>query len=221
MSHLRLTLTFEMDTPFHSAGNLSSLMVDKSLARNAEGNFVIPATSVKGFLREKAEVLLRTWGRDTCLGPDPAGMCSGPTLCLVCRVFGNPRHASPLHFADVVLARDAEMEPQIRSGVGISRQRRAAYPQHLFFLETTQARLPVARTHCEGHFPDVQSALEAAALVALAARWGAAIGGGKSRGLGWLKECKVEATLDGQAIPQEKIRELWREWKEGQNVAQD
>lgn len=216
--HLKIELWFYLGSAFHTTGNLRRPGVDKALAQNAAGQLVIPATTVKGFLREKAEVLLRTWGHPICTGPEPGGMCDGP-LCLVCQVFGNPRYPAPLRFSDAILQTSAESA--VRSGVAISRYRRAAYPQRLFFTETTDPVPTKWWAVCEGVFGDVGSAERAAALVALAARWGTAIGGGKTRGLGWIDAVQVKATLNGAEIPEQTLVQFWRAWKEGGDVAED
>ncbi|MGB9872245.1 MAG: RAMP superfamily CRISPR-associated protein [Anaerolineae bacterium] len=213
MEHLVVELRFILNTAFHSTGNLRRLGVDKTLARNAEGQWVIPATTVKGFLREKAEVLLRTWGHPVCIGPEPANMCDGQVPCLVCQVFGNPRHLSALRFADA--APISEVGSGVRSGVAISRHRRAAYSQRLFFVETTGPGATEWWAECEGDFQDVDEAKTAAALVALAACWGTAIGGGKSRGLGWIEKVQVKAVLNGTEVSEQELQSIWQAWREG------
>lgn len=219
MEYLEIDLLFNLSTAFHTTGNLRRPGVDKTLARDSEGRWVIPATTVKGFLRERAEILLRTWGHRVCIGPEPGKMCNSQTLCLICQVFGNPRHLSTLHFADGLPL--IEMDSAVRSGVAISRHRRAAYPQRLFFLETTEPMPTQWRARCEGDFPDADTAKKAAALVALAARWGTAIGGGKTRGLGWIKDVQVKATLNEAKIAEQDLMPFWEAWKEGRNVAED
>lgn len=219
MEHLVIELSLRLNTAFHSTGNVRRPGVDKVLARDAEGQWVIPATTVKGFLREKAEILLRTWGHAVCLGPEPANMCDGRTPCLVCQVFGNPRYSSPLHFTDGSPL--VEMDSSVRSGVAISRHRRAAYPQRLFFIETTEPVLTQWQARCEGYFLDVDMAKRAAALIAMAACQGTAIGGGKTRGLGWIEDIQVKVVLNGAEIPKQDLVLIWQAWKEGRNVATD
>lgn len=219
MEHLVVELRFKLGTAFHSTGNFRRWGVDKALARDAEGRQVIPATTVKGFLRERAEILLRAWGHAVCLGPEPANMCGGRTPCLVCQVFGNPRSPSALRFADGLLL--VEMGSAVRSGVAISRHRRAAYPQRLFFIETTDSIPTQWRAECEGDFPDEDTAKKAAALIAISARWGTAIGGGKTRGLGWVEDVRVRAVLNGVEIPEQDLVPIWQTWKEGKNVAEN
>ncbi len=223
MNQLKVTIDLDLRTAFHTTGNRRRLGVDKASALDAEGHPVIPATTIKGFLREKAELLLRSWGHRVCTGPDPANMCDGSAPCLVCRVFGNPHLVSPLRFADARLTVPdvSTVETAIRSGVAISRYRRAAYPQRLFFQETTPAGESRWYAECEGFFSTAHQARVAAALLLLAARWGTAIGGSKTRGLGWVKEIRMEAALDGVKISDEDLTRFWPTWKEGKDVAED
>lgn len=219
MEHLQIDVDLELETAFHTTGNLRRLGADKALARDAEGRWVIPATTLKGFLRENAEVLLRVWGHPVCTGPEPGNMCKGQALCMVCQVFGNPQHPSPVRFSDAI-ATSPERETAIRSGVAISRHRRAAYPQRLFFVETTEAMPTQWHARCEGEFQDPRAAKAAAALVALAARWGKAIGGGKSRGLGWIKRIEVRIALNENELSEQDLFPFWRAWEEGKDVAE-
>ncbi|GBD08603.1 hypothetical protein HRbin22_00844 [Candidatus Thermoflexus japonica] len=220
MSKLTITMRITLDTAVHTTGNLRRPGVDKAMARAPNGTLALPATTLKGFLREKAEILLRAWGHRVCVGPEPKRLCKGPELCLVCRVFGSPRRPSPLHFSDGHLITE-ETNPSVRAGVAISRHRRAAFPQRLFFVETTTLSSTQWHARCEGYFPSPNAAEEAAALIALAARWGIAIGGGRTRGLGWIRQIEVEARVDDQLISEVRMRALWQAWQEGKHVAED
>ena len=220
MEHLRLKLHLTLDTAFHTTGNRRRWGADKALAMAPNGVYVIPATTLKGALRDRAEALLRTWGQHVCTGPTPETMCADANdLCLVCQVLGNPCFPSPLRFQDGKFGPDTVA--QIRSGVSISRQRRAALPGRLFFVETTSPGPLKATATCEGYFPDRASALQACALVTLAARWTSAIGRGRTRGLGWIGKANVEATLNDQPVPQEELETFWRQWAGGHHVAED
>lgn len=220
MAYLRITLSLTMETAFHTTGNLRRFGVDKALARDANGKPVLPATTIKGFLREKAELLLQSWGQPVCIGPEPGQMCEHQNLCRVCQVFGHPRRPSPLRFEDGHLSDETgEYEDtDVRSGVAISRYRRAAYGQRLFFIETTSPRSTRWHAQITGYFPDDKQAREAAALIALAAAWGIALGGAKSRGLGWLKSIETKTWIDEKEIPASELQALWREWHGGSRV---
>jgi len=220
MPQLRIELDLITATAFHTTGNARRFGVDKVLARDAKGNLVLPATALKGFLREKAELLLRSWGHRVCIGPEPGQMCKGPDFCRICQVFGNPRRPSRLRFCDGRPVDDEAMITDVRSGVAISRHRKAAYGQRLFFIETTPPRPTRWKASIDGYFLDADQALETAALIALAAAWGIAIGGAKSRGLGWLSAIEVHVTIDGQETPREELQAIWDQWHGGNRVGE-
>nr|WP_290669657.1 RAMP superfamily CRISPR-associated protein [Ardenticatena sp.] len=214
MVELEINLHLQWRTPFHTTGNRWKWGADKALIRRYDGAYILPATSLKGALREQAERLLR--GRiHVCTAPDPGQMClDSKNLCLVCRVFGNPRRPSPLRFTDVVLPQVPETT-QIRAGVAVSRRRRAAVPQRLYFVETTAAGPMEAQAVIQGLFPSQEQAEEAAALVVLAVRMLPALGAGRTRGLGWLEAIEAECTIDDQPLAGTAIERYWNQWLGG------
>ncbi len=210
MVHLKIALQIKWRTAFHTTGNRWRWGADKALVRRYDGAYVLPATSLKGALRAQAERIL---GDKACKAPNPNHMCPDPNhLCLACEVFGNPRRVSPLRFYDVVLPKS---EPQIRAGVAISRRRRAAVPQRLYFVETTAAGLLEAHTVIEGFFPYQQEAEEAAALVVLAARMLPTLGAGRTRGLGWLEAIEPECMIEDHLLDETVLEHHWNQWLGG------
>ncbi|RLG42856.1 MAG: hypothetical protein DRO01_00725 [Thermoproteota archaeon] len=215
MVQLEITLHLRCRTAFHTTGNRWRWGADKALVQRYDGTYVLPATSLKGALRDQAERLLRGHVH-VCAAPDPGQMCQDPdNLCLACRVFGNPRRPSRLRFTDVVLDNQGPETTQIRAGVAISRRRRAAVPQRLYFVETTAAGPLEAQTVVEGLFPSQQEAEEAAALVVLAARLLPALGAGRTRGLGWLEAIKAECAIDDQPLADMVLERYWNQWLGG------
>lgn len=215
MNLLTLDIRLSLETPLHTTGNRRVWGVDKASAVSTDGKPVIPATSLKGALRASAEALLTSWGLRVCPAPQPATMCCDPQhLCLACQVFGNPRHRAPLKFGEARPLDD--VSPHIRSGVSISRYRRAALPQRLFFIETVQSS-PATEwvAKATGSFVTPQAAREAAALISLTARIRRAIGGGRSRGLGWIGSWHIQATLDSQSLSESDFQPIWQAWSKG------
>lgn len=216
MNQLRINMKLSFQAPIHITGDRRIWGADKAAALSSQGSFVIPASTLKGNLRFRAETLLRTWGQEVCQSPEPGGMCHDLSrLCLVCRVFGNPRYRSVLRFSEAQVA-PKEVTSEIRSGVSISRQRRTSMEQRLFFTETASSEPSTEWiASAIGHFPTKQAALEAIALVYLAAKSGPAIGGGKSRGLGYIESWQVEAILDGQVLSEKDLEQIWQAWTAG------
>jgi CRISPR/Cas system CSM-associated protein Csm3 (group 7 of RAMP superfamily) len=211
MHHLLLRMAITTSTPLHTTGNRWVWGADRALPRDGKGLFHIPATTLKGLLRSNAEAILRAWGHRVCLGTPPGGLCPADSLCCVCQVFGNPSYPAPLRFSDAIA--DWDRRPTIRSGVGISRYRKAAMPKLLFFTETAPPNKWLATA--EGFFPSVGTALQAAALVAMAACTVAAVGADSSRGLGWLGKWQVEAVLDKVPVELQALQDQWRAWAGG------
>lgn len=215
MSLLVLDIRLTLETPLHTTGNRRLWGADKASAISTDNKYVIPATSLKGYLRANAEALLSSWGLPVCVAPSPTTMCLDPqNLCLVCRAFGNPRRRAPLKFSE---ARPLdEVSSLVRSGVSISRYRRAALPQRLFFIEAIQSS-PLTEwvAKATGSFEIQEAAKEAAALISLAARMQRAIGGGRSRGLGWIGSWSIHAMLDGQVLSEDDFQPTWQAWSGG------
>lgn len=213
MVKLEIQIRMEFRTAFHTTGNSRRWGADKALARSYDGTCVLPASSFKGALRAAAERILRAWGRRVCFSPDPGQMCQDPgDLCLPCTIFGNPYRPSPLRFSDTFLHLIWENTP-VRAGIAMSRHRRAVVPQRLFFVETTFPGSMEARALVEGVFSSRDQAIDAAALVVLAAQMLSALGAGFTRGLGWLETKAVECTVDGERLDRSELEERWNSWK--------
>lgn len=200
---LRVECAFCLESGFHTSGDRLELWVNKALNLDwKEGLYpVFPATTVKGWFREGAERALRSLGIKACDASSPETICG---TCLVCEVFGHPRKKSPLRFADVVI-KDASRD--VRMSVSLSRHRKTAYEDRLFSLEI--GFCPHFLTDIYGFFNDPKRARVAALLLFVGSKFLSAVGGGKSRGLGWVKRESFSATFDGHPIPEEELlREL-------------
>jgi CRISPR/Cas system CSM-associated protein Csm3 (group 7 of RAMP superfamily) len=204
--NLHVELNFELTSGVHVTGERAKLWTDKTLVVDwHEGKKpILPATTLKGWLRESAERILRGLDQNVCDSSRADSICGS---CLVCKVFGAPRKRSPLYFSDAVLEDPAT---DVRMNVSLSRHRKTAYEDRLFSTEVAWAKRVHARI--EGWFDSQDKALQAAALLVLAARAGYAIGAARSRGLGWIRLAQWTVKVDGQEIPQailfEQIRIL-------------
>lgn len=151
------TLEFRAPVSIFTGLGIAGL-VDRTVVREANGLPYIPGSSVKGRLRFFAERLLRSGavqggyrihaeGHPICKVVDKA--------CTICRLFGNPSlpallrvgQASPEPPWDTLFCQLLQADPnpvvhpdvEIRPGVALSRIRRTALPDHLFFDETVPA----------------------------------------------------------------------------------
>jgi len=202
MNRLEGFLRFRLVSGVHISGERAALWIDKALVLDWHGNRqpILPATSLKGWLRENAERALRGLGAMACDGSSPATVCG---RCPVCHVFGHPRGKSPLRFRDAVL-RGAWQD--VRMNVALSRYRKTAYEERLFSTEV--AWHPEFQGEVKGLFPTTGDAKIAAALLWLGARMGFAIGAARSRGLGWLEWTEFQASVDGQALSTDELRHV-------------
>ena len=204
--HLQIELVFELSSGVHVTGEQAKLWADKALVVDwREGKKpIVPATTLKGWLRESAERILRGLGQGICDGSRADTICDS---CPVCAVFGAPRQRSPLYFSDAILDGSAT---DVRMNVSLSRHRKTAYEERLFSTEVAWQRQVHARI--EGWFDSPDKALQAAALLVLAAKAGYAIGAARSRGLGWIRLVQQRVTVDGAEISENELAEHIRQF---------
>jgi CRISPR/Cas system CSM-associated protein Csm3 (group 7 of RAMP superfamily) len=198
--------------------------IDATHARRADGRAILPATALRGALRETYEAILRADGQPACSGGDgvepymrasastPSGSCAllsgGP--CKACQLFGTrrtaieagERHFSKLVLCDAVL--DGVAEWSIRHGVAIDRKRRSA-AEHLLFDRYCPTAAPGLEFRASGRLLDdaLERDLRAAALLTQH------IGGGRSRGMGRIElalEFAEKAASNAVKIEHDAIR---------------
>ena len=171
--------------------------VHGSHAVDRHGRPLIPATALRGALREALEALLRGVGESACSGGDgldptqsEKGAVALPCVldnggrCKPCRLFGTQRAAlgeGERAFSALVLG-DAHAEPgavgwNIRPGIGIARRSRSAEDGRLFMQRTPSTPGQSFTAHGRLLDPELQKYFEAAV------RTTKHIGAGRSRGL--------------------------------------
>lgn len=213
-----------------STADVQGIGVDKATARDGEGKLIIPGSTLKGRIRWECERIARRLGFEICNAPRTDEMCpycwhhqgvKDDRYCFVCQTFGGSGHPANLYFGDATLAGNSRLrdtavlqrgkrvierrpfDAQIRSGVSISRVRRTALSERLFFTETSA---PNARYHfctvIEGHPLTTQHR----ALLLAGVRSLSLVGGGRSRGLGWVRV--VRCFLDGEELTEIRWREV-------------
>jgi CRISPR/Cas system CSM-associated protein Csm3 (group 7 of RAMP superfamily) len=131
--------------------------------------------------------------------------------CDLCKIFGCTRKSSALFFGDATLKEDEEIrkilhgrksvaehrpfDAQIRPGVSLSRSRRTVANERLFFTETSA---PNGRFHFEATIEGTLPSDKHRALLLAGVRFLSQVGGGRSRGLGWIR--LLRCTLDGNEL---------------------
>lgn len=225
---MRLKIKIETALSVGAGASKPAIGVDKGMARDARGRVIIPGSSIKGKLRFECERILRGLNPLlVCEPPRPETMCPQYALpgeadklvpqrrlCAVCRLFGSPWFKGSLLFSDAKLM-DGEawkgLDSQIRPGVSISRRRRVAEDEKLFFIETS---LPQTGMIFEETIRGEISDEKEVALILGGLRCLCAIGGGKSRGLGWSSIEISKIILDGIERETEGFVDKIGEWEE-------
>lgn len=204
---LNFEICFWFRSGFHTTGDRVELWTDKAVALDwREGkNAVIPATSIKGWLGENAERVLRSFGQEVCDASQPTTICG---KCLVCEIFGHPRKKSLVMFEDAILEGSLMNN---RTSVSLSRYRKTAYEERLFTTEVTWGQKFVVKGF--GFFETEEKAKEATAILWVAANFGFAIGAARSRGLGWVELENFNAQHNGVVIGTEDLEQVLNKWR--------
>lgn len=151
---LPYTLTFRSPIGIFTGLGIAGL-TDRTVVRRASGLPFIPGSTVKGRLRFFASRALANGHAPEPFrvhGPDEPHCKDRERACTLCRLFGNPAIPALLRFGDaepagdvreiLVRLREASGNPvvsadaEIRPGVAVSRRRKTALRDHLFFDET-------------------------------------------------------------------------------------
>jgi len=207
MIDVKIKIKFTLDSQFTVSADRAVLWVDKPTYLDPRDKKIsIPATSIKGVLRAQAESVLRSLGEAVCESPQPHKLCND---CIICKIFGSPKLRSPLVFSD---AKIEEGIVDTKVGVGINRRRKTSQENFLYTIETAQAA--EFSTTAEGRFADEKDVKDAIAVLLLASSTQFAIGGNKSRGLGWIQLEKLDdfqAFIDGKTIEHSDIQQHLKE----------
>jgi CRISPR/Cas system CSM-associated protein Csm3 (group 7 of RAMP superfamily) len=207
---LVVDLEFEFASGLHVGGEEAKLRVDKAVAVDwRDGKTpVIPATTLKGWLRESAERILRGLGVKVC---DPS---STGGICVICKIFGASLTRSRIYFSDAVLAGSMT---DVRMNVSLSRRRKTAFEERLFSTEV--AWKSTINSQIKGWFSSEKEAIRVAAILIAAAKAGYAIGGARSRGLGWLRLNSWTVKVKGEQVPHQNVLDQISALKDPPEVA--
>jgi CRISPR/Cas system CSM-associated protein Csm3 (group 7 of RAMP superfamily) len=212
-----------------STADTRGIGVDKATARGADGMLIIPGSTLKGRIRWECERIAHALRWEVCDAPQPDNMCPSfwfdrkesreDHFCVLCEIFGSAAKQSAVWLTDATLKKDerfqtvmqgktsvAELRPfdaQIRPGVSLSRARRTALNERLFFTETSA---PNARLRFEATIGGNLPSERHRALLLAGVRFLSQVGGGRSRGLGWIR--LLRCTLDGSELTESHWRDL-------------
>lgn len=220
-------LTIQMDGPLALGTGFRRGLIHHTVERDADGFAYIPASSLKGRVRRACEQLAKDVGLRVCHAPRPGGMCSAhKQACLVCRVFGSPGRGSDLHWRDAHLTEDyraafddnddginREAQFYARTQVQLSRVLGTSAPDRLFTSEFTVEDLcfessitgwlevtPIAGDDLTGGYEML--------LLIAGLRLVNTIGGGASRGAGWISlKLPEKVSIDDTEVHWKKVLE--------------
>lgn len=187
---------------------------------------LIPGSTLKGKIRNECERILASLGHTICRSPRAETMCPhDPQVesppCPICCIFGGSGFQSRLFFSDAIAKADEKIAPyltRVQAGVALSRKRRTAEDERLYYTERGVEGI-VYQGAVDGSLDDA-SANQQLALILAAIERLVALGGGKSRGGGWITTKITGVTIDGKDVNETdltKIREeglkAWRKSK--------
>jgi len=211
---IAIRLVFNSPPSVAAAGALSGT-AQRTVQRNARGQFIIPGSHVKGKLRHSCERLLRALGAPVCESPRAQKMCR-ETQCPACRIFGSPAVPSPLRFRDLVAelgepADEWRVAPGLRTMVSLNRRKQTAAEGKVFSVETAPHYSGLEFSNTAAITGALCSQAEVKAVLAglkLVTGWG----GLTSRGLGWAINVEAQANLGGVPVAPAGWREITQLW---------
>jgi CRISPR-associated protein Csm3 len=134
----RILIDYEVRTrsDLHIGGHKESAPgeMDMGVLKDAEGNPIIPGSSLKGVLRSEMEKLLKGLRKRAC-SPEPDKLCDpkkGERECTVCLLFGGREYAGSIRIRDAITE---TRTTRVRDGVRIDRATRKAAGSALYQLE--------------------------------------------------------------------------------------
>lgn len=235
---LEVKLNLTISTALMIAGGemASRLGIDKATIKNKNGKLIIPASTIKGKLRDECQRIFKGLNPNefTCEPPRAENMCPQPyikgktdiEICPICKIFGSPWKTSPLFFSDLVLqnhefdpdsTEDKHRNTTIKIGVAIDRHTHIARDKSLYYLETSPQGYPVNFSNKISIKGEVESEKDAGLLYAgIQSLFN--IGGSKSVGLGWIEGNKIsQFELDGRTLnfDDDATKQEVKKWLEG------
>jgi CRISPR/Cas system CSM-associated protein Csm3 (group 7 of RAMP superfamily) len=142
---LTYTLTFE--SAFHCGSGLPRLLLDRGVQRDAEGFLYVPASTVKGALRDRCEQIARLFGL-TARSPHDESKALDEYVSrdMLSRLFGSRLHPGQLFVDDLKMQHSERdffgnsnnsmsLQTSERTQVSLSRRTGTARPQMLFSSE--------------------------------------------------------------------------------------
>lgn len=194
--HIDLELNFS--SLWHAGSGEGSLETDRLIRRNSANRPFIPASSLKGIIRQSCEKLSRTCGFDEPSDPHQSDLMEQQSFVPfsqmaspVDRLFGTKYEPGGLFFRDAHLKNDQDDMPEkiVRNRTALYRVLKTARDKQLF--STEYAPPDIFYTEIDGWHNDLASLDDdyppyAYCLLIAGILMVERIGGDKSTGAGWL-----------------------------------
>ena len=211
-----MRLKIKVKTSLLVGGYSSKVFIDKVTARNPGGIPIIPASAIKGALRIELERILRAINeKKVCDSSSPDSMCQDEKeLCMACTLFGGIYNEGKLRFPDAKIE-DENWQKFFekggytsRAGIGVSRGIGTVKENLLFDKEIIE---PFAEDE-QGKNIEFHANVEVLAqgltlneikYLNAAVKALDAIGGEKSRGLGWVEVVLEDVETSSKGTPSE------------------
>jgi CRISPR/Cas system CSM-associated protein Csm3 (group 7 of RAMP superfamily) len=139
---IEIPLLITTNTFFHIGTGMGNQYVNRTVMKDHEGFLYIPASSLKGKLRNICEELAERFHLKNC-SPHGTEQCHHRFTCIICRIFGSKYRQSKLLFDNAYMTEESKnrfrdfqtYQTQSRSQIMINRHLRTAEDGHLFQSE--------------------------------------------------------------------------------------
>lgn len=193
---IHLELEIDFGSVWHTGSGESSFMINRLIRRDARNRPFVPASTLKGIVRQNCEKLSRTLGYAEPSNPHQANLIESSGFLPfeqiaspIDRLFGNNYFMGGLFFRDAHIKSLQGLAISARNRVALSRGLRTAKEKHLF--STEYASPAIFQTAIDGWHSDLAIFDEAYppyayCLFIAGILTVERIGGDKSTGSGWL-----------------------------------
>ena len=103
---IQIKYKISFDTPFHLGTGLPNGLIDRGIARDANGHLYVPGSTIKGVLRERCEQLAKLLKLDDINSPhdEKAAWNSFNEISIVERIFGNRFYPGEIYFENATMS---------------------------------------------------------------------------------------------------------------------
>lgn len=103
---IEIEYEINFDSPFHFGTGLPNGLIDRGVARDAEGYLYIPGSTIKGVLRERCEQIAELFDLDDVSSPhdELAALANFNKVSIVDRIFGNRFSPGEVYFDNATMS---------------------------------------------------------------------------------------------------------------------